>query len=1360
MSAGMSTGYGPSKRIIFDGEESRYSLWKVKFHAHLRLKKLEDVISIAIADTDLDVDKNVLAYAELVQCLDDTSLSLVMYDADQNGRKALEILEKHYRGAGKPRIISLYTELTTLEMKPGESVTAYVIRAEKASVALLDAGETFSDELTIAMCLKGLPPKFNSFSIFVCHSGKTYTFLEFKTALKDFEENLKPDVGSQSDSVMKFRAPPNQSYRPNPNSGRNCDYPDSRNSPFTCFKCGAVGHKANECQKKKMWCGECRSSSHSESNCRKLRKKRNQDSVKKVSHNRTATDPVSDRHEHSYAFKLSETHHNPKPWSMLVDSGATSHILTSDEHFVSYDKSFDPDNHVIELANGEKSTNSALKRGKAEVFLKTVDGKKVKATLDDALYMPSYPHNIFSVQRALRKGAKVIFDSDSSKLCVEGAEFNIDEDGELFYLYSLKNSDKSARSLEQWHRHLGHCNTEDIIKLSKVVEGMVITDYKSFECEPCILGKMTAVRSRIPDEKATEPLEFIHSDLAGPVEPIAKDGFKYAASFTDDYSGMVFPYFLKQKSDAVRATGAFLRDTAEHGTVKRLRTDNGTEYVNKDFESIMISNKIVHETSAPYSPHQNGTAERNWRTLFEMARCLLFEADLPKFLWTYAVMHAAYIRNRCYSKRLRMTPYEALTGEKPNLKDLHLFGSECYAYEFKHKKLDPRCSKGLFIGYDKTSPAYLVYLPDLKTVRKYRLVKFTDKLIKDQKLAVPEDPQMSLDVPESPQMIPDDPEVVHDVPDVPQMILDVPEPPQMNPDVPEIGVQADGDGQRVQLPNPLEPERRYPARERRLPAHLADFVMDDKINVHSDQFESKCIDYCYKVVTNTPFTYQEALLSPDAELWQKAMDSELISLCENSAFTSVPQPKDKSIVGGRWVYKIKRNADNEPYYKARYVAKGYSQIPGIDFQDTFSPTAKIASVRTLAQVAVENNMVVHQMDVKTAYLNAPIDCEVYISPPPGFEKDGSTVWKLNKSLYGLKQSGRNWNILLHDKLISFGFVQSKSDPCAYILSKDDDLTILMVWVDDIIIAANSNFVLNQVKEFLNENFNMKDMGILRWFLGIEFKFERDCIKMNQTQYLRRILDKFNMGDCKPRKTPCDLSSNSNNFTDNSPLENPTLYRELVGSLIYAMTGTRPDLCYIVTKLSQYLSKPTNAHLSLAKHVLRYIKYTIDYELCYRKSKDGLQLYGFSDSDWGQDPDNRKSVTGYCYKLNPDSSPISWKSRKQSTVALSTCEAEYMACSDATCEGIFLKNLLSDFCCKSDVPFTLNCDNQSAISLIENPVKHSRSKHIDIKYHFIRDHFCKGILKVSYVCTDENLADIFTKALPRVKLEYFVKFLFV
>lgn len=400
----------------------------------------------------------------------------------------------------------------------------------------------------------------------------------------------------------------------------------------------------------------------------------------------------------------------------------------------------------MELADGTRMNNVALKRGDAEVLLQDSEGKSVIMTLKRALFIPSYPQSIISVQAATMDGAKVVFQEGRNELVSnEGTVFRIEEHERLYYLRTVnthkqdsviyimsKDKVNLTCDVKTWHEIMGHCNIKDILKLPEVVEGMTITGDTKVECTVCTEGKFLNNRNRKADAKANVPLELVHTDLAGPIGPTSHEGYKYAILFTDDFSGAVSVYFLKNKSDTTMATEKFLADSAPYGSIKCIRSDNGTEYLSNAFQTLLRERGIRHETSSPYSPHQNGTAERQWRTLFEMGRCLLLEKGLPKELWPYAVQHAALTRNRCYNERVKNTPVFMLTGRKPDLSKMWIFGSKCYAYKHNHQRLDPRCEKGIFVGYSRNSPAYLVYNPDTKMVSKHRLVKFIKRNSQEQ----------------------------------------------------------------------------------------------------------------------------------------------------------------------------------------------------------------------------------------------------------------------------------------------------------------------------------------------------------------------------------------------------------------------------------------------------------------------------------------------------------------------------------------------------------------------------------------------------------------------------------------------------
>lgn len=1317
-------------RLVFDGDERNYELWETKFLGHLRLLKLKDTIlngPAAGADGDAlaeDETKNAEAYAELIQFLDDKSLSLVMREAADDGRGALKILRDYYAGKGKPRIVSLYTELTSLQKLSGESVTDYVIRAETSITALRNAGEVLSDGLLVAMVLKGLPESFKLFSIFVTQSDETLSFAGFKTKLRSYENTEGMRTAVAEDNVMGARTHSSRASAP-----ADARLQRTESGDIECFRCGQRGHKARQCRRGQHWYSQGRSTTW-----RGEPKQWRQDNARGLYEETDSTFAFtvvnSDRHPRSSVIRT----------GLMVDTGATSHIITDLSMFKSFDDRFQAETHCVELADGTRCKGVAERRGEATVCLVDSRGRHLSATLKQALYIPSYPQNIFSVRAATSSGATVIFKEGEDVLQYkDGTRFSIHEHNRLFYLPIVPvnmNNDcgdqcMSCHDIQRWHEILGHCNFNDVQKLENVVDGMSIRGKTShMQCEVCVQGKFTQSRNREPDVRAKSALELVHTDLAGPIEPESREGYKYAISFTDDYSSAVSVYFLKHKSDTVDATERFLADMAPYGNVTCIRSDNGTEFTGQGYQALLRRNRIRHETSAPYSPHQNGTAERNWRTLFDMARCMLLGSQLPKELWPYAVQTAVVVRNRCFNNRTRQTPYFMLTGRRPNVSRMQTFGTVCYAYRQNRKKLDSKSDKGIFVGYDKNSPAYMVYYPDSRKVMKHRLVRFmtNDDVSDDYDVGV----QYSTTRPD-----PDKPEQG-----------DIPE---TEPGPSQVSLQPAEGKTESHSSDSQSAESRYPVRERRKP---------DFYGVESDQAQIS-IDYCYKMVSNVPQTFREAVNSSNSREWLDAMDDEMKSLRDNNTFTLTTLPEGKKAVGGRWVYAMKSNADGSAKYKARYVAKGYSQEMGVDYGETFSPTANFTSVRVLMQKAAQEDLILHQMDVKTAYLHAPIDYEIYMEQPEGYDvisqTSGKMVCKLEKSLYGLKQSGRNWNKMLHDYLCENDFVQNPADHCVYKRETEQEKVIMLIWVDDLLIAASDERALKTVKEMLTEKFQMKDLGRLKTFLGITFDQSNVGVSMSQQTYVDKLLEKFDMQDCKPRLTPCEPKLS---YTDGQEkLNDPRKYREAVGSLIYLTLCTRPDLSYVVSKLSQYFSGPTEEQWTTVKHVLKYLKCTNDKMLCYRKCDEGLRMVAYSDADWAGDTNDRRSTSGYCVSLCKNGPPISWKTRKQPTVALSTCEAEYIALAATTQECLHLTQLLvhlDDY--QYGVPMIYE-DNQGTIALAKNPVSRQRCKHIDIKYHFVRSTVNNGDVFLEYCPTDQMVADLMTKPATKVKLLAFSRFLF-
>ena len=470
----------------------------------------------------------------------------------------------------------------------------------------------------------------------------------------------------------------------------------------------------------------------------------------------------------------------------------------------------------------------------------------------------------------------------------------------------------------------------------------------------------------------------------------------------------------------------------------------------------------------------------------------------------------------------------------------------------------------------------------------------------------------------------------------------------------------------------------------------------------------------------------------------------------------VRRPVGVNIVGSKWIFKTKRDENGKiTRHKARFVAQGFSQEPGRDYGDTFAPVAKLTSLRTILALAAREDWELENMDVDTAFLNSNIQEEIYMRQPQGFEQYGANgeelVCNLKKSIYGLKQASRNWNETIDQWMREYGLKATRADTCVYVKTSGQDILVILVWVDDLIIAGSDKRIVADFKAAISRRFKMKDLGALKWILGVEIRRDRRRRRLEilQTSYIEQMLKRFGMGDCKAVGTPAEgvLSRTSGEEDVGKPSK---LYMSMVGSLLWAALVTRSDITFQVQALGRHIQASGPEHIVAAKRVLRYLQGTKDLGLVYdyggKYDDTPPYLHGYSDADWGGDKDTRRSTTGYVFML--DSGVISWASKLQPTVALSSAEAEYMAACAAVQEAIHLRELMGDIGYKQDGATVIFEDNQGCIALSANPVFHKRTKHIDIRYHFIRERVASGEVELRYVPTAEQLADLLTKGLPR------------
>jgi len=491
-----------------------------------------------------------------------------------------------------------------------------------------------------------------------------------------------------------------------------------------------------------------------------------------------------------------------------------------------------------------------------------------------------------------------------------------------------------------------------------------------------------------------------------------------------------------------------------------------------------------------------------------------------------------------------------------------------------------------------------------------------------------------------------------------------------------------------------------------------------------------------------PTTVRAALRDPD---WQQAMQAEFDALQANGTWTLVPCPAHANIITGKWLFKNKLQPDGSlERRKARWVVRGFSQRPGVDFHQTFSPVVKPATIRTVLHLAATRRWPVHQLDVKNAFLHGDLTERVYCYQPAGFvDKDRPThVCQLVKSLYGLKQAPRAWFLRLGGHLLRMGFAASRSDSSLFIYQRGVHAAYLLVYVDDIILTASSPALLRQIVDQLRQEFAIKDLGELRFFLGIQVRRDQAGFHLNQAQYTEDILERAGMANCKPASTPVDVTPKLS-AKAGEPAADGAFYRSITGALQY-LTLTRPDIAYGVNQACLHMHSPRDVHWNLVKRILRYLRGTIDTGIII-SAAPSTTLKVYSDADWAGCPDTRRSTSGYCVFLGD--SLVSWSSKRQTTVSRSSAEAEYRAVANAAAECCWLRNLLRELHVGIDKATVIYCDNVSAVYLSENPVHHRRTKHVELDIHFVREKVALGQFKVLHIPTRYQFADIMTKGLP-------------
>ena len=899
---------------------------------------------------------------------------------------------------------------------------------------------------------------------------------------------------------------------------------------------------------------------------------------------------------------------------------------------------------------------------------------------------------------------------------------------------------RDVSPLRLMHDRLNHLNVQQMVQMraSDMVEGAhslpssVPPPGSRLSCESCIIGK--SHRATMPRkanaQRVTRCLQLVHSDVCGPVRcPALNDEARYLVTFVDDFSRYVVVYAMKTKDEVLRHFHTY-RAWTEKATgekIATLRTDGGGEYTSATFTAYLRQEGIQRQLTPPHTPEHNGVAERLNLIIFGAVRCMLHRARLPPTFWAEAAFNAVHVRNRCPTRAVKgRTPYEVWTGHKPSIAHLRVFG--CLAYVHiddaarRTGKLDGRSFPCVFLGYSSESKAWRLYNPTSKTVRR-RLITSRDVTFLEDQLVDIDGILATSRIGEGEDvedLFPDaggDRATSSDKKDDDGMPALIPPPPgDLNIFNLDVGDEADND-------NYDADEDGYdfldtlPFRQL-FPAELEAYGSAQQALHTSLQTQHRHAEEQQWALSTTvldadePTTYAEAMGRPDAHLWLAAIQAEYQSQQSAGTYELTELPSGRHAIGCKWVFKIKRHADGSvDRYKARLVAKGYSQKEGLDYKETFAPVAKFASIRTLLALAAHQDYEVHQMDVVTAFLNGDLDVDLYMQQPEGFVAAGQErlVCKLRKSIYGLKQAGRAWFEKINAALVRMDFTPLDSDHCVYVRHHGDDVLYIVLYVDDLLLIGSSLAEVKQLKADLSARFEMKDLGEAEYVLGLQITRDRRrrTLSLSQADYIRRLLERYGMSQCNNAPTP--IAAGLRLSKHDCPAEKPAqpllvdgkhTYTSVVGAIMYAMLGTRPDLAFAIGQLTRFNSNPGQTHVKTLKRVLRYLKASINFQLTYGHEGSGssgssgasLAVVGHCDSDWGGSIDDRRSVSGTVFTIAGGA--VTWQAQRQKSVALSTVEAEYMAACQAAKDAVWLRAFLVGLGLNASAPTTIQCASAS------------------------------------------------------------------
>lgn len=1327
---------------------TNWATWKWQLQNVLDAKGLTDVLT----GTEPRGSAREVATRQIISSSLDQSLICKIIHC-QTAQQIWNCLRGIYENRTSFALTDLIGRMNSYRMNTLDEVENGVSEIQSISCQIQALGGTVDDNTIESAILRALPKSFASFLT-------SWTFLDAdKRSLENLHAHIMRTVcllraSEQSETKDKALA-----VRQVKGKGKN--------------KSKEPSNQSDTAKKSDLFCRYCKKTNHVIKDCRKLAKKKAAEEKSTSSSDQPETPVKQDkespnekppRPDDSSNARVAYGHvatigesvqcHNATSNSEFIkskwiaDSGASFHMTSHIEWIVDY-REF---KNKISVRLGDSHVVKAHGKG----FIETTCG-----ILDPVFYLPDISENLFSVAScakvykifALSTDKHMIFSKDNEEL-FRGKLNNCGVYEINFTVKLAEHVTMLSTSLEDWHDRLAHISPQAIKYMADndIVEGMFISDAPKPKCEPCAASK--SQRSSHPTRTTPKPIvagQVLHFDTVGPMPERSFSGSLYYVLCKDSYSAYRQIFFVSSKADIGDNVKKIINRTKiETGNdVLKVITDNGTEYLNSNLKQFFDEKGILHHTSAVYTPEQNGAIERDIRTVAESARTLRIHSGLPKIFWAEAMATAVYTLNRVINSRNKVkTPFELWYNRKPSLSNIHKFGESAIVYiQPKYRdKLDAKGRHMVFVGYTDIFNTFRFIDPETHELIISSNAVFLNRTMDrtDTKVSTQTEGEIInyIDVPivQRPSVInldsnQDDDESFTDSQvdfDSPNLTFESTNQADRNePSISSSSNNADTPSNKdeFQTPAKMPPENKDLDRMQTLrPQITKPNYMGWKINLTTIKADED------------PQSFDEAMSRPDKSKWLIAINEELKSLSKCNVWSLVDRPTNKNIVSNRWVLRIKRNPDGTiSRYRARLVARGFSQIHGLDYHDTYAPTSSMSIIRLLFSFAAVEELNITQFDVKTAFLYGDLEEEVFMSQPQGFDDNSGKVWKLHKSLYGLKQAPRQWSQKFTDSLLQLKLRVSTEDKC--VVFRTEPLVIVCIYVDDGIVMAKQQEEIDQIINLLRQRFEIHVMDATT-FLGFQIsKLSSSHIILHQESYVNKIVQKFGFNNQKVERSPI---SPVNGTDDDAPLDKSIPYREMIGSLLYAAISTRIDIAFAVGKASRSVASPTVSDLQLVTRIFRYLNGEPDLGLSYRSDRhDGLVTY--CDADYAGCNKTSRSTTGLIVMFG--GAPIHWQSSRQEIVTTSSTEAETVSLCTAVKDSLWLFNFATELGIINQTTIDVYCDNTSAISLASNQKCAKRTKHLRARFAFLQEQVQNKVIKISHVKSNLQLADMLTKSIP-------------